>query len=102
MRNYYFSREYLKEVNDMIMLKILVLISIIFLVTYLTQFGYAEQFEKKRLVITLKTWSMVGNGQVCIFNYDGENDCSYFKTTFKHKMYKKVYLDAPENFVKNG
>jgi hypothetical protein len=76
--------------------------SIIFLVLYITQFGYSEQFEKKRIVIILKTWSMVGNGQACIFNYGGEKDCSHFKTTYKDKMYKNVYLDIPKNFVKKG
>lgn len=82
------------------LIKILGVICIILLVISITQSVSAEEYEQ--VFVTLKTWSMVGNGYACIFNYDGEKDCSYFKTTFKDKMYKKVYLDIPKNFVKMG
>ena len=73
------------------------LIGIAILVVALPIQAYAHSPLLVKAVI--KTWSMVGNGVICVYNFEDDRKCKYFTTTYKDKVYKTVYFKLPKGFV---
>lgn len=54
------------------------------------------------LEVEVQTWSIVGKGQLCLWNFDGEKTCKQAKTNYKDKMVKDYLVNVKENYIGDG